>query len=70
MFTMFIESARRRYAATPCRYRSTDPKRPWRVAGLGAVWRSLEAPCILIAIMAGAIAAVKVVDALLDALHN
>lgn len=67
---MSIGSARRRYGATPCRDRSADPERPWRVAGLGAVWRCLETPCILIAIAVGNIAVVKVVDALLEALHN
>lgn len=67
---MSIGSARRRYDATLCRDRSTNPERPWLIASIGAAWRCLETPCVLISITVGAIAVVKIVDALLDALHN
>jgi hypothetical protein len=67
---MSMGSAWRRFGATPCRIGPAKGPRPRLVAGIRQIWRRLEFPCILVALTLGNIGVVKIVDALLDALHN
>lgn len=53
---------------------SPDRRRwPRRISGVietgNILWRAIELPCIICAMPLGAVAVVKCVDALLDALH-
>lgn len=71
---MSIGSARRRFGAWPHRSRTGDYGRPSLAPDIaGAVktaWACLEVLCILIGVTLGGVAVVRIVDALLDALHN
>ncbi|QGM96764.1 hypothetical protein [Methylocystis parvus] len=67
---MSIDSARRRFGATPYRGRSTCRPHPWILASFARFWACVETPCILLAVTLANLAIVKIVDALLDALHN
>jgi hypothetical protein len=69
---MSIGSARRRIGASPCGG-SGRPSRLWLgpkvVDACLMTWRCLEAVGVFAALALGAIAVVKIVDALLDGIH-